>query len=201
MATTRKASAYSKKKPVIYTRKSSKKQQKNYIKTIPPQKVVKFNMGDYLGFEQGKYKIKIALISGENVQIRDLALESVRQSLHKDLAELFQNNFFLKCSAYPHNILRNNRIFSGGSKGERIQTGMQLSFGSPEGRAAIVKKGKSIFTAYFNGEENVSKVRGFFKKASPKLPCKSDINVERIEKEDKVKKIEEEVEKEELAVQ
>ncbi len=180
MATTRKALAYSKRKPVVNTRRS-KKQQLSYIKTIPPQKIVKFNMGDYQGFEKGKYKIKITLSAGENIQIRDLALEAIRQSLNKDMTKLFQKNFFFRVNVYPHNILRNNRIFSGGSKGERVQTGMKHSFGSPEGRAAIVKKGRPVFTVYFNGDENLPKVRLFFKKATPKVPCKAVVKVEKME--------------------
>ena len=171
----RKASAYSKRKPVVYTRKS-KITQKSYIKMIPPQKVVKFNMGDYKGYEQGKYKMKLTLDVMENVQVRDLALEAMRQSLLKDLADGLATNFFMRCNVYPHNILRNNRIFSGGSKGERVQTGMQKSFGSPEGRAATVKKGKSIFSIYFNGDENIPKVREFFRKVKPKMPGHTVVN-------------------------
>jgi len=177
MAAPRKALAYSKRKPVVNTRRS-KKQQLSYIKTVPPQKIVKFNMGDYQGYEEGKYKIKIAIICGENIQIRDLALEAIRQSIHKDMTKLLtQKNYFFRCNVYPHNILRNNRIFSGGSKGERVQTGMRKSFGSPEGRAATVKKGKPVFTAYFNGEENLPKVKAFFRKTTPKLPCKAKMSV------------------------
>ncbi len=179
MAARRKASAYSKRKPVKNTRRS-KKQQKNYVKMVPPQKIVKFNMGDYQGFEQEKYKIKMEIVSDEDIQIRDFALEAVRQSLHKDLTNLFQNNFFLRCNTYPHNILRNNRIFSGGSKGERIQTGMQKSFGSSEGRAATIKRGKNIFSVWFNAEDNIHKVRDFFRKVTPKLACRTVIRVERI---------------------
>ncbi len=178
MAAVRKASAYSKRRPIVNTRRS-KKQQKSYIKTIPPQKIVKFNMGDYQGFENDKYKIKITLSAGENIQIRDMALEAIRQSLNKDLTKLFQKQFFMRVNVYPHNILRNNRIFSGGSKGERVQTGMKNSFGSPEGRAASIKKGKSIFTVYFNGEEQLPKVRLFFKKVTPKLACKAVVIVEK----------------------
>jgi len=113
MASVRKASAYSKRKPAINTRRS-KKQQKSYIKTIPPQKIVKFNMGDIKKFENDEYKIRFTLSSGENIQLRDLALEAIRQSLNKDLTKLFVKDFFLRCNTYPHNILRNNRIFSGG---------------------------------------------------------------------------------------
>jgi len=179
MAATRKALAYSKRKPIKNTRRS-KKQQLSYIKTVPPQKIVKFNMGDYKGFEKGRYKIKIFLEAGENVQIRDMALEAVRQVLNRELTKLFQKQFFIRVNVYPHNILRNNRIFSGGSKGERVQTGMKHSFGSPEGRAAIVKKGRPIFSVYFNGKENIPKVRRFFKKVTPKVPCKAVLRVERV---------------------
>ncbi len=179
MVTTRKALAYSKRKPITNTRRS-KRQQLSYIKTIPPQKIVKFNMGDYKKFEKGKFRFKMCVLTEQNIQIRDLALEATRQSLNKDLTKAFQKNFFLRCNVYPHNILRNNRIFSGGSKGERIQTGMTKSFGSPEGRAAVIRKGKPIFTAYFSTESAISQVRGFFKKISPKLPCKTKIVVEKL---------------------
>ena len=177
MVVTRRALAYSKRKPVTNTRRS-KKQQLSYIKAVPPQKIVKFNMGDYKGFEGEKYKIKITLSTMQNIQIRDLALEAVRQTLNKDLAKEFLKNYFLRCNVYPHNILRNNRIFSGGSKGERVQTGMRKSFGSPEGRAATVKRGKPVFTAYFNGKLHIPAVRTFFKKATPKVPCKTKVVVE-----------------------
>ena len=160
MTTARRAKAYSKRKPVVNTRKSKVK-KRNYVKSVPSQKIVKFNMGDYQGFEQGLYKLKLAILSEENIQIRDMALEAVRQSLNKDLTNLLQKNFFLRCNVYPHNILRNNRIYSGGSKGERIQTGMSLSFGSPEGRAAIVRKNHPVFTVHFNEDKNINKIREF----------------------------------------
>lgn len=179
MAVKRKASAYSRKKPVVYTRRS-RVQQKSYIKIIPQQKIVKFNMGDYQGFSQGKYKLKLSLVSEENIQIRDLALEAVRQSLNKDLANLLQNNFFLRCNVYPHNILRNNRVFSGASKGERVQSGMKHSFGTPEGRAAVVKKGYPVFTVYFSGDENISKIREFFRKVKSKIPGHSIVSFEKL---------------------
>lgn len=180
MAAKRKALAYSKRKPIANTRRS-KRQQLSYIKTVPPQKIVKFNMGDYKGFEAGRYKYKMTLSTQENIQIRDFALEAIRQSIHKDMTKLLtQKHYFLRCNVYPHNILRNNRIFSGGSKGERVQTGMRKSFGSAEGRAAVIKKGRPIFTVYFNGEENIAKARGFFKKVTPKLACKAKVVAENL---------------------
>jgi|SRR3989344_1587813 len=179
MARVRRAKAYSKRKPVKNTRKS-KKTQFSYVKTVPPQKIVKFNMGDFKKFFANEFEYKISLVSEENIQIRDLALEATRQSIHKDFTDDFQKDFFLRCNAYPHNILRNNKVFSGGSKGERIQTGMSKSFGTPEGRAAVVKKGKPVFTGYFSGEFNIPKARQAFKKTSPKLPCATRIVVEKV---------------------
>jgi len=181
MVIVRKARAYSKRKPVTNTRKS-KKTQFSYVKQVPNQKVVKFNMGDPLGFEQGKYPIKISMSSEEPIQIRDLSLEATRQAIHKEMTNSLQKAYFLRCHPYPHNILRNNRVYSGGSKGERIQTGMSKSFGSSEGRAAVVRKGKPIFTAYFAGETNIPKIRSIFIMASPKLPCKTRIVVEILKK-------------------
>jgi large subunit ribosomal protein L10e len=180
MAAIRKALAYSKRKPIVNTR-HSKRQQFSFIKAVPPQKIVKFNMGNIKKFEKGKFGIKVTMSAKENVQIRDLALEAVRQTLNKDLTVLLPKNFFLRCNVFPHNILRNNRVYSGSSKGERVQTGMTKSFGSPEGRAAIVKKGNPIFTAYFSNEKNIPKVRTFFKKVIPKVPCKTTVSFEKIE--------------------
>lgn len=181
MAIVRKARAYSKRNPVTNTRKS-KKTQFSYVKQVPNQKIVKFNMGDPLGFEQGKYPIKVTLSTEENIQIRDLALESARQAIHKEMTTLFQKSYFLRCNCFPHNILRNNRVFSGGSKGERIQTGMSKSFGTPEGRAAVLRKGAPVFTAYFTGEDKIPQVRHVFKSASPKLPCKTKMVFEILRK-------------------
>ena len=177
MVGARDAAAYSKRKPLANTR-HSKKQQYSYIKVVPPQKVVKFNMGNIQDFNAGKYGIKVTITSGINVQIRDLAIEAVRQSLHKDLSNFLVKNYFLRCNIFPHNVLRNNRVFSGASKGERVQTGMTLSFGTSEGRAAVVKKGGPIFTIYFNGIQNLSKVKSFIKKVTPKLPCATKVRVE-----------------------
>ncbi|MEM0465294.1 MAG: 50S ribosomal protein L16 [Candidatus Pacearchaeota archaeon] len=185
MATKRRAKAYSKRKPVVNTRKS-KKQRYNYVKVAPPQKIVKFNMGNIKDFEKGVYEYKITMMTEEPIQIRDLALEAARQAIHKELNIILQKNYFLRCNVYPHNILRNNRVFSGGSKGERIQTGMSKSFGTPEGRAAILKKNKPIFTTYFSGESFISKVRDIFKSASSKLPCRTKILVEKIKKVPKI---------------
>jgi|TARA_B100001971_G_C18164257_1_gene523231 large subunit ribosomal protein L10e len=182
MGKVRRARAYSKRKPIVNTR-HSRRQQHSYIKAVPPQKIVKFNMGNAKAYESNKFDYKLTLSTQEDIQIRDLALEAVRQTLNKDLVKLFTTkNFFLRVNVFPHNILRNNRVYSGSSKGERVQTGMTKSFGSPEGRAATIKKGRPIFTVYFHDKKDIAKVRSYFKKAIPKLPCKTKLVVERVKK-------------------
>jgi hypothetical protein len=64
----RKAAAYSKKRVRAYTRKSNVK-KKSYIKTIPPQKIVKFKMGAVGDYNKGKLKQLIKVISKEKVLI------------------------------------------------------------------------------------------------------------------------------------
>ena len=180
MGKIRKALAYSKRKPIVNTR-WSKKQQHSYLKSVPPHKIVKFNMGNPKAFENGLFKSRIILSTQEPIQIRDLALEAVRQTLNRELVkQLTTKSFFMRVNVFPHNILRNNRVYSGSSKGERVQTGMTKSFGSPEGRAATIKKGRPIFTIYFNGEQNIAKIKRLVKKVIPKLPCKTKVVFEKV---------------------
>ena len=70
----RKASSYSKRTVVAYTR-ISKKKSKSYIKTVPPQKIVKFSMGNQNLYDGKKLPLLLTMVSEENVQIRHNALE------------------------------------------------------------------------------------------------------------------------------
>ncbi len=170
----RKAKAYSKKICTAYTRKSRIK-SKNYVKTVPPQKIVKFNMEKTSDYLKGNLKNVIRLIAEHEVQIRDLALEATRQRLHNVLQKKLLGNYYLACKPFPHQILRDNKIFSGGSKGERIQSGMKHSFGSTTGRAAHVKAGDTVFLIAFPNKKDTAFVRALCKSCVPKLPCKTRI--------------------------
>lgn len=158
-----------------YTRKSKVK-SKSYIKTIPPSKIARFCMGDVSGFERGKYTYKVKLIANEPVQIRDNALESARQLAHRALEEKFKGNFYFAVTAYPHHILRENKMLTGAGA-DRMQTGMQLSFGKPVGVAAQIDKGKAIFTVACH-KEAISVVREILNKIKTKLPGDKSVVVE-----------------------
>lgn len=168
----RKAKAYSKRQRTAFTRKSQRVKSKNYIAAFPLQKISKFNMGEILMYQEGKLKNVMYMISEINCQIRDLALESARQFLNNKITKKLQKNFYIACTKYPHQVLRNNKIFSGGSKGERVQSGMSHSFGTAEGRAAYVKAGEAVFIIAYTNKNDTAFIRDLCKSASAKLPCK-----------------------------
>lgn len=176
----RKAKAYSKKQRTAFTRKSQRVKSKNYITAFPLQKISKFNMGDILMYHEGKLKNKMYMISEINCQIRDLALESARQFLNNKITKKLQKNFYIACTKYPHQVLRNNKIFSGGSKGERVQSGMSHSFGTAEGRAAYIKSGEAVFIIAYSNKTDTAFIRKLCKSASAKLPCKIKVIYEEL---------------------
>lgn len=172
----RKASAYTQRYARPYTRKSNVK-SKSYIKTIPPNKLVKLQMGDIKGFEQGKFKIILRFSSAENVQIRDNAIEAARQYVHKELEDNFLGQYYFAVKVFPHHILRENRMLTGAGA-DRMQTGMAHSFGTNIGRAAMVKENQEVFVLGLNSAKAAGFARSALEKVRAKLPCRMRILTE-----------------------
>ncbi len=170
MAGLRKASAYSKKKVVPYTR-VSKKRQKSYIKTVPQQKIVKFTMGKPNLLNQKKLPHQLTVISSEKVQIRHNALEACRQFINKKLEREFVGQYLFKILPFPHHIQRENKMLTGAGA-DRMQTGMQLAYGKSMGKAAILKPGSRIFFVAVPTEKGVAFVRKVFRQIKAKVPGK-----------------------------
>ena len=164
----RKASAYSKKIVVPFTRKSRQK-GKAYIKVVPPSKVVKFSMGDEKSFNEGKYPYHLTVISTEHVQIRHNALEAVREFLTKKLDTLLLGKYLFKLYPYPHHIQRENKMITGAGA-DRMQTGMALSFGKSMGRAAILKPGTKMFFFAVANESGIASIRKMLGQIRSKMP-------------------------------
>ena len=172
----RRALAYTKKKITSYTRKSMKVKHLNYIKAVPNQKISKFNMGSPKRHAKGDFKNFITIYSEINCQIRDMALEAARQMMNNQLTKmLMEENYYMACKPYPHQVIRENKTFSGGSKGERVQSGMAHSFGTTMYRSAVVKVGDPIFIVAYSDKKNTDAIRALCKSASAKLPCKCRI--------------------------
>ncbi len=170
MASLRKATSYSKKRVVPYTR-VSKKRQKSFIKTVPPQKIVKFTMGKEHLFNKGKLPHCLTLVSEEKVQLRHNALEACRQYINKKLDKEFSGQYMFKVIPFPHHIQRENKMLTGAGA-DRMQTGMQLAYGKSMGKAAILKKGSRIFFVTVQNPKAVQFVRKIFKQIKSKLPGK-----------------------------
>ena len=135
-------------------------------------------MGNIPAFEQGKFPIIINLISLQQVQLRDNAIEAARQSIHKDLETNFLGQYYFAVKVYPHHILRENKMLTGAGA-DRMQTGMTQSFGTAIGRAALIKKNQSIFLIAVNSEKALQVTRDAIAKIKAKLPCTTRTIVEK----------------------
>ncbi|MCK4647853.1 50S ribosomal protein L16 [Candidatus Pacearchaeota archaeon] len=180
MAGLRKASAYSKKRVLPYTR-TSKKKGKSYVKTVPQQKIVKFAMGRERLYARGKLPHVLTLVSVENVQIRHNALEACRQYINKKLDEEFNGQYFFRIIPYSHHIQRENKMITGAGA-DRMQTGMQLSFGKSAGKSAIVKLNGRLFMVAVGNVKAISFTRKLYKQIKSKLPGKTKVLYEDIRK-------------------
>jgi large subunit ribosomal protein L10e len=173
----RRAGAYSKRYARPFTRKS-KVQSKSYIKVVPNTKVVKLRMGDLEGYRNGKYPIILSIHTKDRIQLRDNAIESVRQYLHRFMTEIIGKDYYFEVTVYPHHILRENKMITGAGA-DRMQTGMALSFGASMGRAALVKKNERIMIIGVLNQKNETEVRKLLTSIKAKLPCQIAILTER----------------------
>jgi len=177
MATLRKANAYSRRSVTPYTRVSRKK-NKSYIKVVPPQTIVKFTMGNNELLKKGKLTHRLTLITDDDIQIRHNALEACRQYLNKQLDIALAGQYLFRVVPFPHHIQRENKMITGAGA-DRMQTGMQLSYGKSIGKSAILKRGNRIFEIYCLNEKAVQTARKLYKEVGPKLPCRKKVIYEK----------------------
>ena len=154
-----------------YTR-TSKFKAKSYIRMNPIVKIVRFDTGD----PNKIFKYTLNLLSKSELQIRDNALESARQTSNKLLESyLGLNGFHMKVKVYPYHVLREHAL-AAGAGADRFSSGMAHSFGKPTGLAARIKKGQTIFQVNVD-RENLGVARQALERASKKLPCSCTIQV------------------------
>lgn len=170
MAKPRKACAYRKiERP--YTR-FSKFANLCYVRARPVSRVVRYDMGA----EGKKFDYTLTLSSKDTLQIRDISIESARQTSNRLLEKrLSKTDYKMKLLLYPHHVLRENPL-AAGAGADRMSTGMAHSFGKPIGIAAQVKQGKNLIRIDVNAN-NLEVARQALKRAQYKLPCACSINV------------------------
>ncbi len=152
-----------------YTR-FSKNNKISYVRSRPVCKVVRFDAGDV----SKTFPYTLDLVSKSDLQIRDNAIESARQTANRLLEKtLGKGGYRFMTRIYPHHVLRENPL-AAGAGADRLSTGMAHSFGKAIGVAAQVKAGQPLFTIHIT-KENVPLARQALKRASYKVPCSCSI--------------------------
>ncbi|MDI6737660.1 MAG: 50S ribosomal protein L16 [Nanoarchaeota archaeon] len=152
-----------------YTRKSKYK-NKAFIKAVPPSKVARYDTGDL----KKEFKTRIDLISKSDIQIRHNAIEAARQVITRKL-DLLNKPYHLQVKAFPHHAIRENKMLTGAGA-DRMQTGMQRSFGRIIGTAAQIKAGSTMFSVHINAADK-QPVLDAYDSAKSKLPCRCSVAV------------------------
>ncbi|MBI2108485.1 50S ribosomal protein L16 [Candidatus Woesearchaeota archaeon] len=154
-----------------YTR-TSKFKKKAFIRMSPNIKVVRFVTGS----PNKKFQYTLNLLSKSDLQIRDNALESARQTSNRLLeTTIGLGSYFMRVKTYPFHVLRENPL-AGGAGADRFSTGMAHSFGKPIGNAARVHKGDIIFQLSVN-KEHLDLAKKALGRALTKVPCSCLIEV------------------------
>lgn len=124
-----------------YTRRS-KFRAKSFIKANPVRGVVRFIMGE--PSNDKKFPFIVMLKSKQNLQVRNFALESGRQSANRVLEKgIGKVGYRMMVKVYPHHVLRENPL-AAGAGADRMSTGMAHSFGKPIGLAARVHEDQIV---------------------------------------------------------
>ncbi|MEM2915930.1 MAG: 50S ribosomal protein L16 [Candidatus Woesearchaeota archaeon] len=152
-----------------YTR-FSKYKKLSYVRSRPVCKVVRFDVGEV----NKTFPVALHLVSKSDLQIRDNAIESARQTSNRLLEKtLGKTGYRFMTRIYPHHVLRENPL-AAGAGADRLSTGMAHSFGKSIGIAAQVRAGRPLFTIHVD-KENIGVARKALKRASYKVPCKCSI--------------------------
>ncbi|MCS7125849.1 MAG: 50S ribosomal protein L16 [Aigarchaeota archaeon] len=147
----------------------------DYIHGPPHPRISKYSMGTY----KEDYTHELLLVSKEDMQIRDVSIESARIAADKYLArKAGEGNYYLEIKAHPHHVLRENKMIFG-AHADRLQEGMRRAFGKPVGRAAQVSTGEPVLRV-LTYENWVQVAKEALELASKKLPKNYTIVISKI---------------------
>ena len=151
--------------------------RKEYIKSIPYSKITKFDHGNV----HGDFDYEVRLVANASFQVRSNALESARMTILSQLRKRLPGSeyYFFKIVPYPHHILRKHAM-AGVHKAERLQKGMRLAFGKPDGRAAQLRTGDVILFVRVK-EEHLDVAKYVVKLAKLKIPHMTKIEIVKLD--------------------
>lgn len=146
--------------------------RKEYMGGVPNPRITQFDMGN----PNGDFPLKVSLLAKEPCQIRHMALEAARITANRHIAKRAGQQYYLKIKAYPHEVLRENKV-AVGAGADRISDGMRAAFGTPVGTAARVSPGQALIVIKTT-QANLEGAKEALKKAMHKLPTPCSIVVE-----------------------
>ena len=154
-------------KGMAYTRRE-------YMGGVPNSRISQFDMGNL----KDEFPITLTLKCKNRVQIRHTSLEAGRIAANRVLTkDAGVANYHLKLRAYPHVVLRENKLATGAGA-DRVSSGMRLAFGKNVGTAARLECNQAIMTVSCTPAAfNTSKLALW--KASMKYPTPCYIDVEK----------------------
>lgn len=154
-----------------WTRTAVKKTDEAYVKGVRDAVIRTFEMGER---DKEDCDLRLDLESGENMQVRDEALESARIHANKILEnEIGLESYFFKIRTYPHQCLRKHAMVMGAGA-DRISSGMRKSFGRPTGRAARLNENQKVMSIWVR-EENKDLAHKSLERADSKIPGSNSI--------------------------
>lgn len=150
-----------------WTRISTRRPPKSYVKGVPASKIHQFEVGNIAG--QAGLPLVYQLVSRADVQMRSNCLEAARMAATKHLEQnLGAAGFFLKILPFPHHVLRENAMATGAGA-DRFSEGMRHSFGKPIGRAARIEQLQKVMVVRAAAGSDAV-VKEALRRAARKLP-------------------------------
>ena len=148
-----------------------------HIKGKPQIKIAKFNSGN----KKGEFEYCVQLLINEKVQIRHMAIESMRLAANKTLEKTTgESGYSSRLRIYPHIRLRENKLIAAAGA-DRLSEGMRRAFGKANSLAARVRQGQVIMEMNVK-KEHVDAASSALRKACVKLPGTPSIKVLEIKK-------------------
>ncbi len=135
-----------------FTRVAPKVQRKNFLGGVPGVRTRDFAMGN----QTKDYNTVFDIVAKESIQIRDNALEAMRQKLVKKLTkEMGKDDYFIKIRAYPHHIIREHKGATGAGA-DRVSSGMKKAFGKNSLRAVQIRKGQILLSVVIDSAKTTA---------------------------------------------
>ncbi len=148
--------------------------RREYMGGVPNSRISQFDMGNL----KADFPVTLTLKVKNRVQIRHTSIEAGRIAANKKLSSgAGVANYHLRVRAYPHCVLRENKLATGAGA-DRVSSGMRNAFGKNVSTAARLERNQAILTVHVAADKvDVAKLALW--KASMKFPSPCYVDVEK----------------------